>query len=455
MPPLPPGHLERRPPRAPGAAALALAALAILATGCGDPAPAPPGEPPRSGAAVPTRTPNVVFIDVSGLRYDTVHPAEGAPSAVAAWAALTAEGSNFRSAVAPAAWETPSLACVLTGLSPDGTGVKGRAGKDRPTLIGVIDTLPEMLGGFGYESAAFTTRPLAPSGGVPRTAGLDQGFSSWAQHPGNAECGAAVAAWLTRRATESLATPQPPLFLFVHLDATRAPDDGPAPTTGTARAAYERAVASAAGALDPVLRAVTAHLGPDTLLCVFSDHGEDLGDSGQAPALERGGSAGDSSIHVPLLLRGRGFPRADVAGCCSLVDLAPTVLDAMGLPPLEGLSGSALQPLAADVRNAGRPQLSLAWRLFRGEDGPREVTVHALRTDRAKFVATFLDRPAEWTEALFDLVADPGERSPLPATDVSRFGPAFAKRVQGLREFLGGRRTYLLTDPILPGYGVR
>ncbi len=427
-----------------------MAVLACLAVACGEPSPKPPA---AKAPAVPTSTPNVVFIDVSGLRYDTVHRHTGEAPAMPTFAALAREGSDFRAAVAPAAWETPSVACALTGLLPDWTGVKGRAGRDRPSLIPVIDTAAEILGGYGYECAGFVTK-AADGGGVPRMARLDQGFSTWKESADNSATGLAVAAALTSRPRRARAGEKPPapLFLFVHLDATLPATDETAPSKpDDVRTAYASAVDAASLALELVAAGVVERLRDDTLVVVFSDHGEALLDRPASPRWGRDGSVSDEQIRVPLAIRGRGFPKAVVQGSCSLVDLVPTVLEAMGLPPLEGLSGTALQPLAAHPEDPGLPQFALAWRAGVGSAGPVEQTLYALRSTKAKFVATFSDRPPGWTEEVFDLVADPGEAKPGPATNPAAYGKEFADRVEALRGFLGGRQTHL-TDPIVVPY---
>ncbi len=427
------------------------ALLGALLPGCGDPSPkAPPAVPAPAAPAVPTATPNIVFIDVAGVRYDTVHGAADRPAALPTFQALAQEGSDFQAAISPAAWETPSLACVLTGLLPDWTGVKGRAGRDRPSLIPVIDTLAETLAGYGYDRAAFSTKAPDPAGGVPRTARLDQGFSTWKESPHGTGTGAAVLEALAERASRAASAPAAPLFLFVHLDATLPPLDEKAPADA-ARTAYGRAVAAVAPALELTVGAVAKHLPGDTLVFLFSDHGEALGDRPGSPASGRDGGVADEQIRVPLVVRGRGFRKGAVSGCCSLVDLAPSVLEALGLPPAPGLSGTALQPLAAHPADLGQPQFALAWRTGTGVGGRADQTLYAVRSTKAKFVATFSDRPPAWTEELFDLASDAGETRPGAPSDLLAFGKPFADRVEALRGFLGGRKTHL-TDPIVVPY---
>ncbi len=234
-------------PKAPPSRPLAFVALALVAgllSACGDATPKAPPAP--TAPAVPTARPNVVFIDVSGLRYDTVHRAEGQPAVMRPFHALAREGSDFRAAVAPAAWETPSIACVLTGLLPDWTGVKGRAGKDRPTLIPVIDTLAEparrpRVRVRGLRDEAGRPRGRRAPDGAPRP-GIRHLEGELPQHRDGrggprrprGPCRAPAApppAGPPPPPPPAAPAPAPaaPLFLFVHLDATLPRDDDAAP----------------------------------------------------------------------------------------------------------------------------------------------------------------------------------------------------------------------------------
>jgi arylsulfatase A-like enzyme len=87
----------------------------------------------------------------------------------------------------------------------------------------------------------------------------------------------------------------------------------------------------------------------DTLLIVTSDHGEELFEHGrpihQQPYQE--------VAQVPLVVHGPGIPAgARVAAWTELVDLMPTVLDALGLPIPPHVQGESLLPLLRGERPA-------------------------------------------------------------------------------------------------------
>ena len=72
-----------------------------------------------------------------------------------------------------------------------------------------------------------------------------------------------------------------------------------------------------------------------TLLVVTSDHGEGIGEHGEGT---HSYSVYQSTIHVPLVLWGPpDLPAgAQVVHAVSAIDVAPTILDWLGLVPFEG-----------------------------------------------------------------------------------------------------------------------
>ncbi|MBL0422909.1 sulfatase-like hydrolase/transferase [Ramlibacter sp. AW1] len=88
-----------------------------------------------------------------------------------------------------------------------------------------------------------------------------------------------------------------------------------------------------------VLRAIDeSGMAEDTLVLYFSDHGDNLGARGlwNKSVLYR------ESTAVPMLLRGRGIAARAVQTPASLVDVFPTVLQALGVEPPAELPGRSL-----------------------------------------------------------------------------------------------------------------
>ena len=89
----------------------------------------------------------------------------------------------------------------------------------------------------------------------------------------------------------------------------------------------------------------------DTLIVLTSDHGEAFGEHGR---LGHKHGLHTEETHVPLLMRypERLAARTVVRDTVSLTDLAPTILELTDLPPLPGMWGRSLAPLATGAETA-------------------------------------------------------------------------------------------------------
>ncbi|HHT27488.1 MAG TPA: sulfatase-like hydrolase/transferase [Firmicutes bacterium] len=80
-------------------------------------------------------------------------------------------------------------------------------------------------------------------------------------------------------------------------------------------------------------------LDDNTIVVFLADHGEYMGDHGFAGK----GFLYQSAIQTPLILRGPGIRAgARLAGIASTVDIAPTLLDLIGVPEPAGLNGVSM-----------------------------------------------------------------------------------------------------------------
>ncbi len=144
------------------------------------------------------------------------------------------------------------------------------------------------------------------------------------------------------------------------------------------------------------------HLLDDTLVVLFGDHGENMTEHDSW--FDHAGLY-DSVVHVPLLLWAPGrIPVAEVSAMVTLVDVLPTVLEVIGLPPAEGIDGRSLMPLVRGEATTHRDVVMLSeatWQACRG-----------VRTTEWKLVkylqSTIYGR--DGTE-LYHLADDPNEQS--------------------------------------------
>jgi len=347
---------------------------------------------------------NVVLVSLDTLRARSVGAYGAARDTTPALdRRVAARGARVRDAVVPVPFTPPAHMSMLTGLEPCAHRVEDRHGVLPPDRL----TLAEVLRREGYRTAAFTENGYVVAG-----AGFARGFDRYFEQiseesasPGFApEILAAAGDWLEREGAR-------PFFLFLHTYQVHAPyapprgylelfrDDATAAYGEPYRAnldAYEREIRYLddlmAGFLD---RLEELGLAERTLLVVTSDHGEGFGEHFWTG---HGLDAHDESIRVPLLVRAPGLVPAGrvIDTPMGLIDLVPTLLDLLGLPPLPDLQGRSFASL------------------FRGqadtlEDRPLVTSSTngvSIRTRRSKLLRA---HRKDW-RFLYDLEADPAEK---------------------------------------------
>ena len=337
---------------------------------------------------------------------------------------VAAEGALAADASVQVPLTRPSHVSILTGLYPAEHGIRDNVS---PALAAGVLTLAERLKGQGFSTAAFVSSIV-----LSRQSGLARGFDTYSdrfeagaddarflntiQKRGDGPTAEAIG-WLeAHRGSRT--------FVWLHLYDPHDPYEPPPPYAARyADQPYDGEVAwsdELVGRLDAAL--VRLGLRKETLLVVTSDHGEGLGDHGEAV---HGFFVYESTLAVPLLVRGPGIPAGTrVATTVRSVDLLPTMLDLLGTPVPEGrsVSGRSLATAfrggkapadAATYAESLTPLLHFGWSDLR-----------ALREGRFKYVQA--PRPE-----LFDLRDDPKE-----ARNLVRESPG---KAEALRAELGRR----------------
>jgi tetratricopeptide (TPR) repeat protein len=163
-------------------------------------------------------------------------------------------------------------------------------------------------------------------------------------------------------------------------------------------------VAAADAALGPLLEAIlSAGKAGRTLVVLTADHGESLGEHGEAT---HGIFAYEATLRVPLVLyQPRLFPPRVVPDPVRHVDLLPTILDALALPIPDGLPGTSLLPLATGTSSSSHSSYfeALAGQLDRGW-----APLYGVLQDRTKYVELPIPE-------LYELDRDPKETRNLTA----------------------------------------
>jgi len=139
-----------------------------------------------------------------------------------------------------------------------------------------------------------------------------------------------------------------------------------------------------------------------TLIIYMGDNGYAWGEHGMVDKR----SAYEESMRVPLLARCPELIKGgtQVQQMVANIDLAPTILEAAGLVPPASLDGRSFLPLVAGRSIPWRDRL--LYEYYWEWNFPQTPTLHAIRTDRYKFIRPY----GVWdVEELYDLEKDPHE----------------------------------------------
>jgi arylsulfatase A-like enzyme/uncharacterized protein HemY len=252
----------------------------------------------------------------------------------------------FERAYSQAPLTPVSHATILSGTYPRFHGVRdfGSRLPDSPPY------LPELLRARGYRTAAFVSSIiLDPKNGF--TPGFERGFDVYdagfhrkKRNEGRLDSIQRRGEITVARALDWLKkNRQGPVFMWIHIWDAHDPYDPPSPFKERyANAPYDGCIAYVDATVGKLLAGLrTAGIYDGALIAVMSDHGESLGDHGENT---HGVFLYDSTIRVPLLIK---FPDARFAGQrvaarASLVDVAPTLLEAVLGPIPSAMQGQSL-----------------------------------------------------------------------------------------------------------------
>jgi arylsulfatase A-like enzyme len=360
---------------------------------------------------------------------------------------------RYSNAASPAPWTIPAVASTLTGLYPVQhnagifTGPVANLAEEVPSALDEsYETLADILGRHGFHSEAIAAHPWFRAG-----FGLEQGFGT--VHPRNDRdsivdrFNVSTHQFLTRKSGQQEpgqeGAPQR-FFAYLHfmeahdwhleqlpdrrarlaaLDPTRlaalmgesvaAACADPDSSICASNVVYNHAVRLLRESIADVLE--KWHLLEDTLVIVYSDHGEEFwqhkaqhearGDPrGHSYGFGHGHSMYQELLHVPMLVWHPGVEGAVHDDLVSLIDVVPSVLAWLGVGHAdENLPGLAL-PLLND-----RPP---------AEPGPRTVFASGIAygpeaiATREGDMKSVMEYQGDHYE-FYDLGTDPQERRPL------------------------------------------
>ncbi|MBD3337096.1 MAG: sulfatase-like hydrolase/transferase [Candidatus Eisenbacteria bacterium] len=323
----------------------------------------------RSGAG--GNRPHVVLIMIDTLRADYLgcygHDRDISPEIDV----MAGDGVRFEQAIAQCSWTRPSVGSFLTSWYPRTLGIHF---EDRGILPGQVTTLAEVLQAAGYRTLGATANPhLNP------IFNFHQGFDyyldtihvfHWMDDalgqvpeahpplPAGRDLFGKVLEALRYEEADHRDKPHYLQFNIMEVHETWGQNDlvrpefkGLYPDVSYMRKRrYLQAVRQVSRDIDWFVHELRALPGwDDVLVVLLSDHGEGLDSHPSIPRSEGHGSLlYESQIRVPWILFRPGDVRLAgrvIKRPVRLLDLMPTLLDMLKIPPPEGMRGVSLIPL--------------------------------------------------------------------------------------------------------------
>jgi len=309
------------------------------------------GATTRKSSSVPppkVKLPNIILITLDTTRADRMGFLGCQRGLTPNLDALVTQSVVFTRAYAQVPLTTPSHAALLTGTYPQFSHVEDLGaplGKDLPYL-------PDLLHHRGYHTAAFLgAYILDPAASAP---GFQRGFDIYdanfhQRKPGEdryksierraEDVANRALGWLSRHQ-------QRPFFIWLHFYDAHDPYDPPEPfKSHYASEPYDGEIAYTDSIVGSFVEVLRKHgLYENSVIAIAADHGEAFGEHGE----ERHGMfLYDETVHVPLLLK---LPAGRLAGKriearVALAEVAPTLLEAAGIPAPAAMQAHSLFPL--------------------------------------------------------------------------------------------------------------
>lgn len=435
---------------------------------------------------------NVILISVDTLRPDRMSVYGHRPMGISTtpfMEELAASGAVFTEATSTSSWTLPGHYSLLTGLPDDLHDMVD----DRIPPPDDVVMLAEILAEQGYATGGFFSGPyMHPFFGFGRGFDVYESCMDYStvydiplarlaeMQPGKVASATARTEADSHTACTSEAVTaaglrfvkscgEKPFFLFLHyfdvhndyvppppfdtrfsppyagwvtgrgvMTDPRIRPDMAAADLAHLKGRYDGEVAWVDENLRRLFRGLDPALLEDTLVIITSDHGEEFFEHGE---IGHRRTLYEESIRVPLIMRLPGMIPAgsEVSSPARIYDIAPTVVDLLGISGAPYFFGRSLRGVMEGAADAGEPSLHELTSIP-GGGADRYFKHTALRADGFKLITV---QEREWSREnpvdfagpliserheLYDLGSDPGERRDLSASNTDLLEELLGRR---------------------------
>jgi arylsulfatase len=368
----------------------------------------------------------VVMVTVDALRADRMSCYGYQRPTSPAVDALLADGVRFANARTIEPLTGPAMCSMLTGIEPQ----KHAATRNGLRIRTGLDSLPKILSADGWRTAAFVSNWTLKDNLTRLGEHFDVYGEVFTRRRWfgllNSE---ATAEDVTDETLEWVdghfgSDPDQPIFLWVHYVEPHAPYrfhreyadrlgiTDPDPVRSDR---YDTEVAAVDSAIGRLVDGLGEHVPPDEMIVVFlADHGESLGEHDY---WGHGRYLYEPSLRIPMGMVWKGTVEQEVfTQQATVLDLAPTILDLLGLEVPEEFSG--ISWASAVTTGEPPPERPICYQAHKGavhgeHDDDRKRSKGLLSVGIVHGNRKEILRVKNNSHMLFDLEADPGELESL------------------------------------------
>jgi arylsulfatase A-like enzyme len=306
-----------------------------------------------SGAARPdpspaAASPSLLLVTIDTWRWDYIGASRAGKVETPNLDRLAREGIYEPETVTPCPLTTPAHASLFTGTEPRRHGVWDCT---RYTLAEGLPTLAEAFRSAGFHTAAFVACEA-----LKRRYGLDRGFDLYDEsgiarrRKGDWMAASRDGAEVTGAVLNHLRAQRPGARVMVwahYFDLHLPYRPRPAFDSKHPKDPYAAQAEFVDGQIGILLAAIRADRARSWRVVVVADHGESLGEKGEAT---HGIGLYRSTLHVPLVVHPRPAQPMTHPKPWGLIDLAPTIREWFDLPDARRSDGESLFRVGAKER---------------------------------------------------------------------------------------------------------